>query len=595
MNEEPKNIWKKPWKGPRGLLLWFALLGCAVFVLVVCAGLVLKSGKVGGVYVLLVALIASLCVALGGTLSVMFVRWIWCWRNFKRFLFGVACFVTLIVLAYAVENWRGKRAWDQHKRQLEAKGEKFAISQLAPPPVPDEKNFALTPLFWPALGVDYVNERQVWRDTNALARLQTVRAELPVRRETNDHLVLGSLEKGTFADLDACREFYRGNTNYPQPAAPGKPADDILVALGKFDAELRELSEAAVARPYSRFPVKYDYEPCWAILLPHLAHLKGLCSLTQMRAIAKLDLGRPADALSDLKVGLRLSDSIREEPILINHLVRIATLAINLQTIREGLVRHAWSEAELAELDKYLGSVDVLAEYKLAMRGERAMSTSGVDWLRRQRFKTDVMNYLGTEEGGSASTPNVGFNPFPSGWFYQNMLTISEMHQDFTLAAVDEKAHRAFPDIGDKLDPVVKKMPTRPYTLFAKLLMPALSKAVRKSARMQTYVDEARVACALERYRLAPQSGGKLPETLDVLAPRFIEKIPTDVIDGQPLRYRAKSDGSYLLYSVGWNKTDDGGEVVWTTGKTPSVNLAKGDWVWQMPGKLERLAANIER
>src|SRR5215510_2870297 len=109
MNEEPKTVWKKSWKGPRGLFLWFALLGCAVFVLIVCAGLVLESGKVAEV--LLVAFIASVCVALGGTLAVAFIRWVWCWRNFKRFLFGVACFVTLIVLAYAVENWRGKRAW----------------------------------------------------------------------------------------------------------------------------------------------------------------------------------------------------------------------------------------------------------------------------------------------------------------------------------------------------------------------------------------------------------------------------------------------------------------------------------------------------
>jgi hypothetical protein len=125
-------------------------------------------------------------------------------------------------------------------------------------------------------------------------------------------------------------------------------------------------------------------------------------------------------------------------------------------------------------------------------------------------------------------------------------------------------------------------MPRAPYTIFAKLLMPALSRAARKSVRMQAYVDEARVGCALERFRLA---NGKFPESLDALAPRFMGKIPSDVIDGKPLRYRPKPDGGYLIYSVGWNKTDDGGEMAWTKGKEPSADATQGDWLWQMPTK----------
>ncbi len=54
-----------------------------------------------------------------------FVRWVCCWRNFKRFLFGLACFATLIALFYAEENWRGKHDWEKYKREWEAKGEKF--------------------------------------------------------------------------------------------------------------------------------------------------------------------------------------------------------------------------------------------------------------------------------------------------------------------------------------------------------------------------------------------------------------------------------------------------------------------------------------
>ncbi len=95
-------------------------------------------------------------------------------------------------------------------------------------------------------------------------------------------------------------------------------------------------------------------------------------------------------------------------------------------------------------------------------------------------------------------------------------------------------------------------------------------------------MDAARIACALERYRLA---NGKLSDTLDALTPRFIEKIPADVIDGKPLRYRPKPDGGYVIYAVGWNQTDDGGEVALTKGNKPGVDATRGDWVWQMQAR----------
>jgi hypothetical protein len=93
-------------------------------------------------------------------------------------------------------------------------------------------------------------------------------------------------------------------------------------------------------------------------------------------------------------------------------------------------------------------------------------------------------------------------------------------------------------------------------------------------------VGLARTAVALERYRLAH---GEYPETLDALAPQFIEKVPHDVVGGQPLHYRRTPDGQFVLYSVGWNETDDDGEVV--LKKDGAVDISNGDWVWRYPAK----------
>jgi hypothetical protein len=119
-----------------------------------------------------------------------------------------------------------------------------------------------------------------------------------------------------------------------------------------------------------------------------------------------------------------------------------------------------------------------------------------------------------------------------------------------------------------------------PFNMLEKLMLPALGNAAKKFAAGQNSVNLARVAIALERYRLAH---GEYPESLAVLSPQFIAKLPHDIINDQPLHYRRTSDGQFVLYSVGWNGTDDGGEVGFTKGGSMDVNT--GDWVWRYPSK----------
>jgi type II secretory pathway pseudopilin PulG len=118
-----------------------------------------------------------------------------------------------------------------------------------------------------------------------------------------------------------------------------------------------------------------------------------------------------------------------------------------------------------------------------------------------------------------------------------------------------------------------------PYTIFAAVLIPNVYKASQVTARNQNLINQARVACALERYRLA---NGSYPDALDALAPGFIEKLPHDIINGGPLIYR-KTDNSFVLYSIGWNEKDDGGIAAKTKEGQPDWD--NGDWVWSYSAK----------
>lgn len=64
-----------------------------------------------------------------------------------------------------------------------------------------------------------------------------------------------------------------------------------------------------------------------------------------------------------------------------------------------------------------------------------------------------------------------------------------------------------------------------------------------------------RIGLALAAYR-AEHDG--YPDDLDALAPGILPEIPSDPFSDRPFVYRKEGQG-YVVYSVGWNTTDDGG------------------------------------
>jgi hypothetical protein len=492
-------------------------------------------------------------------------------------LLGIAGLLMLIILFYVEEDVRGKMGWNKLKVAQEAAGEKFDLADFIPPTVPDDENFALSPVLRSALDYDQTTNGLRWRDTNAYEHLSNIRIDLGRNTGNAKAPDFGNGALGTLTDFKAAADFYRNNTNYPQSATTADAGEVVLTALNKFTPDLKELREDAAKRPASRFPIDYRHEPTFAILLPHLAHVKSISLLCDLRAVAELETHHTADAFADLQLGFRMADSVRGEPILIDHLVRLAALNAALQGVREGLARQAWTDTDLAAFEKYLASLDLLADYKLTMRGERCLNIVGLDYYRRNWKSNPATAFAdGSQTGGAA------VNWMPGGWYYQNMRFIGECYRDYILPSIDESNRRVSPKLGDVMTTELAKRRLSPYNFLTKMLLPAYSKASQRSARTQTLVDETRVACALERYRMAHNN---FPDTLEALTPQYISKIPNDLFDGQPLRYQKNTDGTYILYSVGWNLRDDGGVTTLRKGSTPTQDPNDGDWVWTYPAK----------
>lgn len=495
---------------------------------------------------------------------------------------------TLIALFYTIENWRGRTAWNAYRQECESKGIFFTADKVMPPKIPDAENmFAAPP--WSDLmthtNAEGIRVSTTWFDIygpNGAKGPQIANLQL-ARRE----------------DLPAWQQYYRGTNNLVAPApgvaptnflpiapAAQTPAQDILYALNKYDEQLAQL-RAAAQRPGARFDLKL--EKGFDVVMPHLAKFKEITQFLRLRSIALLHDGQKEAAVQDLLLAIRLNDALRAEPVLISQLVRIAISQITLSALWEGLAGQSWEEPQLAALERELAKMDLLVDYHTGMSGERFFSIWTVDFLKRTGDLDALFGPTGpgeVESGfGDQIIAALGKNLFrliPSGWFDQNKLSLARLHVDYLLPMVDAEKQSVEPAASSKKFQQATAAPPSPYNLFASRLLPALDKVAAKTALAQSYINLARLAVALERHRLAT---GQIPESLAELAPKYLPKIPHDLINGEPLKYRRPDDGKFILYSVGWNKTDDDGTVGLNKGGNFDPN--KGDWVWRYPTAAE--------
>ncbi len=536
------------------------------------------------------ALAVALLVGVAG-----FWPWLSQWirqRVFQRkvgraLLWLVASLVSLVVLFYTEERWRGGRALAKLRAEATARGGKLDLASLAPPMVPDEQNFAMTPLL--AWLNDYeFSTNRFWdgvrfRDSAAEQRAKALHIPTPnFKYNQNVGWPLGER-----TDISALRNYY---TNLPDifPKVPitTDPAADLLEMLKKFDAELAELHRA-MNRPHTRFAwhyedgffVQHGPDRCGAVL-------RNIAHIVRLRACAEIATGRSDAAFSDTRLLLRLSDAQRGEPLLLgSQHRRLAQLQVPLQAIWEGLAARVWNESQLAAIQAELSRVDLISEWQNATRGEALVMTQLLQFFSSMKLTTVSSS---SEAPGNRSGEKFLFalisTAYPSGWSYQSQVAC---HRWFELAAPppgDNERRRRF------LEPVYRPMwnyrdvPFDP--VFRTFIVPKLEELGRDASLEFPYtqmaVNQAMLACALERHRLVM---GAFPETLDLLAPRFLTVVPRD-LDTQPLKYRRAADGQFIIYSTGWNGKDDGGQrgpPKHTYDSFAYPVSGEDDWTWRYP------------
>ncbi len=324
-----------------------------------------------------------------------------------------------------------------------------------------------------------------------------------------------------------------------------EPSRQFVETQGELLQKLQALRD----RPTGRFDVHFEETPLFT-LLPHLTELRSLGKLLRLDAIIALidnDIDR---AVEDAVLQYRIAGSLHDEPMLISRLVQIAIEALSVNTVEDILRTTTPQDASLARLSDELRDMKAKGTMRWALLGERAFFVETCDAMAAGRTSLPAIA-TATNEGDESILPQMSWR-VPTFLVRSNQLRGAEMYTWLVDAADD---HDAMRQATWRLEAETPKLPRT--QLIVKMLLPAMSRAAAVHTRISAQIECALTGLAAERYRLAI---GRFPESLSELVPNFLDQIPIDPFDGQPIRIKMTENG-LIVYTVDDDRVDNGGDV----------------------------------
>jgi hypothetical protein len=510
-------------------------------------------------------------------------------KRWRVILAVVAVFVLGATLFGFWFHAHGARAVATYQRQLVAAGEKLTVDELLPPPVPPAENgvtvFRQATASWrTASGVLATNPPLPMRMVKA-GKAQVGWAQPVVRGDSSGG---GSESTNSWEDVEAA-------------IALNEPAFELLGQL--------------IDHPSLDFQL--DYRGGFAaIAFVHLTELKRATQTLTAATLCDLHRGDCNSAARRIRTSLALLKGDSNERIIISQLVRIARAHIAAPATWEFLQAPGINEAQLATLQHDWSELEFLhsAEGSLAM--ERVMFQQMFDSMRQSSavFRQQITVF------GPAAASGSWFQRFSSAavlktkeslWraalSYPDQLRglkgqqaliegIRKAEREHCFAGAFEQQNQQLTGLGltprnEDSESWLAKLDELDFASFSKTAVLSLERFIHRVYSAEATRQIVVAAIALKRFQLRH---GALPASLAELVPDLVPEVPRDPMDGQPLRYRLKEDGSFLLYSIGDDGHDDGGDAS-STQNYLSFTWQRGrDLVWPQPATAEEVQKYFE-
>jgi hypothetical protein len=333
-----------------------------------------------------------------------------------------------------------------------------------------------------------------------------------------------------------------GQEKLPTRTEPLTQETKTLIAqyLSDNQKAIELLHEAALIE-HSRYPI--DLSLGAGVRLDHLGEIRKGVRLLSLEVMLHSENKQPQLAARSVISMLSVANSLKDEPLNISQRVRWTCQALGINMLERAMNRTEFTDEQLHELGDVITKGEDFSVMSRAFAGERCNALS-------------IMKMSGPiipDIAGPAIPPTPVLELYKAlGLADLDAIVYIDFTNDYIEATKLDlyESHKTAKEIEVRFQKLSK------IHLLTRALMPSFSRIIDIHLRNTAHLRAAGVALAIERYRLAE---GKLPETLTDLVPAYLETVPDDPFDSTEMKYK-KLDKGYVVYSVGDDLTDNGGQ-----------------------------------
>ncbi len=498
-------------------------------------------------------------------------------KTSRTILIIVSAVLAVAILVPVIRHYQLRFAVASYLAELKAKSEPMDLAQVIPPSVPPGKNSA--PLFWKAVTLFTTNN-----DVLATNWLVTLRGISPGK---------------------AIVSWTQPEIRYEDWSNSWDQLQEALARNSEAFKLLNQITNNAV------FDFNLQYERRFEMAITNLVFEKKSVQKLSAHVIYDWHTGNAVSAAKNVRTILALVIGTSDERTVISQLVRIAITQIAAADTWELLQSTNLTDESLAELQKCWSQAEFIQAVERAFLVEREGALMMVTKWRSSN--SELQHYFDLEKRvqiavGNGDSEEDSF--WKNGklkiqiflwrywWSYSdemrylkgydvlaNAAKSAEKNGSYQIALQYQKSELdrlGISRLNNSFDALLSGR-TDLHSMISESIV-TLGNMTRKVMQVEVAKQTAITAIALKRYQL---KHANYPVDLNALVPEFISAVPLDPVDGKQLRYKLNSDGTFLLYSVGENGVDDGGDPALEKGVSSSSfnwqNPHALDWAWPQP------------
>lgn len=332
----------------------------------------------------------------------------------------------------------------------------------------------------------------------------------------------------------------------PVPGEHWPQIEEAQALLAYYGESVALIQQAAGSGGGARYSI--EFYPGILAGEDHLQRIRRASYLVRLDANVRAHRGDWSGSAKSLDALFVLGRSIEHEPLMFSFLIRLACDRGAVNEIRRLLPVGGFADNDLQGFQRALRAIDYRRNVHRALIGERV---GGLEIFDDRSMTTEILQseWNVPEMDVTHGAASVWWSLF----WRDDCLAYLEFFRELAAAAQlgwPEAARR-----GDCL--VAENRANLGVRHLVTVVLSGPSERLVHGAVLNTgWMRAGDAAIAVELHR---RRKGKLPETLEQLVPEFLPEVPADPFDGKPLRYIV-GDDAYLIYSVGYDFVDDGGE-----------------------------------